>query len=91
MKYFTPFWTDILMQQDNSEHLCLITARRGVSGQWVSYWLDDLHVPHRLVGSDVGPVGELLIARSFGVEAVGKSAQLETVPIWEKKSKGRVG
>lgn len=47
----------------------------------IPYWLNDLHVPHRLVRSDGWPVRELLVPSGFGVEAVGERSQLVTVSI----------
>lgn len=58
--------------------------RRSAPGRWSPYWLDDLHVPHRGVGSNSWPVWELLVSGGFTVEAVGEGAQLETVSIWEE-------
>lgn len=46
-----------------------------------SHRLNDLHVPHRLVRSYSGPVGQLLVPSSFNVEAVGEGAELEPVSI----------
>lgn len=62
-----------------------MSASTGQPGEcWGSYWLNDLHIPHRWVRSDCLPVTELLVARGFNVEAVGERAQLETVTVWNK-------
>lgn len=52
-------------------------------GSKLPYLLNDLHVPHTLVGSNSWPVWELLVSSSFNIEAVRKSAQLETISIWK--------
>lgn len=46
-----------------------------------TYWLNDLHVSHGLVGCHCGPVRQLLVSGGFAVEAVRERAQLETISI----------
>ena len=50
--------------------------------QWArQYRLHDLHRPHGLVRSHRRPIGELLVARGFEVEAVGQRSQLVAIAV----------
>lgn len=80
-----PWQTKImhLTPQQKSVTVCF-QGWESASGRWSPYWFDDLHVPHRWVGSNTRPVWELLVSTGFTVEAVGEGAQLETVSVWEE-------
>lgn len=69
-------------EKQDPRFTCNCVTVKGVGG-WggAPYWLDDLHIPHRLVRGNIRPVRELLVPSSFNVEAVGESAQLVTVSI----------